>query len=90
MFCELSKKVEQSRERWLFSEYWLYRFHSTDNKHLPRNFSNILFTTEDVVRDSLQISLLLLGEFKPINWRLFPLKSYENHRFYDEIRGNRS
>ena len=72
MFSEPSRKVEQSRETWSFSEYCLYRFHSTDNKHPQRNFLNI--NTEDAVRGSLQILLLLLGQFKPINWLLFPLK----------------
>ena len=41
------------------------------------------------IRD-LQILVLMLCEFKRINYLLFPLKSSENHRFSDDFRGNRN
>ena len=37
------------------------------------------------LRDRLQISLLILNEFKGINLLLFPLKLSENRRFADEF-----
>ena len=37
------------------------------------------------LRDRLQISLLILSEFKGINLLLFPLKLPENRRFADEF-----
>ena len=43
-----------------------------------------------LIRDHLQISLLILSEFKRINQFLFPLKLPENHRFSDDFMGNRS
>ena len=43
-----------------------------------------------VVRDCLQISLLILSELKRINYLLFPLKSSENHRFFDDFSENRN
>ena len=42
------------------------------------------------IKDRLQISLLILSEFKRINWLLFPLKSSENLWFSDDFRENRS
>ena len=41
-------------------------------------------------RDRLQIPFLILGGFKRLNQLLFPLKSSENQRFSDDVRGNRS
>ena len=38
----------------------------------------------------LRISLLISGEFKWINQLLFSLKSSENRRFSDDLRGNES
>ena len=40
--------------------------------------------------DRLQITLLILKEFKQINRLLFPVKSLENYKFSDDFRGNRS
>ena len=37
----------------------------------------------------LQISFIILSVFKQINQLLFPLKSSDNHRFSDDLRGNR-
>ena len=42
------------------------------------------------VRDCHQILLLILREFKRINLLPFPLKSSENSRRFDDLRGNRS
>ena len=39
--------------------------------------------SENLYRDLLQISLPVLREFKRINELLFPLKSSENHRFFN-------
>ena len=47
------------------------------------------FTSIDwLARDLLQISLLLLNEFKRINQVLLPLKSSKNHRCSGSSRGN--
>ena len=43
-----------------------------------------------VIRDRLQISLLVLTEFKWLNWLLFPLKSSENLGFLMIFMANRS
>ena len=40
-------------------------------------------------RDRLQISLLILSEFKRVNQILLPVKSSENRRFSDHFMGNR-
>ena len=40
-------------------------------------------------RDLVQISPLILSEFKQINELLFPLKPSENQWFSDNIRENR-
>ena len=42
------------------------------------------------LKDHREISLLMLSEFKRINYLLLPLKSSENLRFSDDFRGNRS
>ena len=41
-------------------------------------------------RDRLQISILILSEFKQINYALFSLKSSEKLRFSDDFRESRT
>ena len=53
-------------------------------------FLCIDFIFYDHLRDHLQILRLMLNEFKQINLLMFPLKSSENLRFSDDLRGNRS
>ena len=51
--------------------------------------SNVLTINPDTDGSSPNL-LLILGEFKRINWLLLPFKSIENLRFSDDFRGNRS
>ena len=44
----------------------------------------------EILKDRLQISLLILSEFKQIIQLLFSLISLESHRFLNDFRGNRS
>ena len=44
----------------------------------------------EILKDRLQISLLILSEFKQIFQLLFSLISSESHRFLNDFRGNRS
>ena len=58
------------------------------------SLTNTFFTehlrTTASIRDRLQISLLILSEFKYINELLLPLKSLKNLQFSDDFMGNRS
>ena len=58
------------------------------------SLTNTFFTehlrTTASIWDRLQISLLILSEFKYINELLLPLKSLKNLQFSDDFMGNRS
>ena len=60
-----------------------------ENEGFKRNLFNMLKYWKTEIRDPLQISLLILSEFKRINQILIPLKSSENLWFSDD-KENRS
>ena len=48
------------------------------NESLEHKLEHKLVENITLFRNPLKISLLILSEFKQINWLLFPLKSSEN------------
>ena len=78
---EIQNKVVQRTQIALFHSHQKNCF----GRHQRQSFPYF-----GMMEDRLQISLLILREFKHINLLLLPLKSTENWRFSDDFKRNRS
>ena len=78
--------------KWIFSELWEDRIENWDGNlqwvYSPTPISKLFSIFWQVMlREHLQISLVLLSKFKRINQLLFSVKLWENLRFFDGLNG---